>query len=287
MLQAAKAARNTLDDATGSVVDFLRSRFNEDGGAKDRSGKSDLYYTVFALEGLLAMQADPPIASVVSYLRGFGDGDRLDFVHQSCLARCWASVPDECLDPDIGCRILQHIESHRSDDGGYGGGRDDPTGTVYHCFLALGVYQDLQGEIPNPDGLQQCLDGLRTDDGAYANDHDMRFGTTPATAAAATLMRHLGKPIPHGVADWLIGCCRKEGGFLAMPLAPFPDLLSTATALHALAGMGVCLDKIREPCLDFLDTLWTGRAFRGHIADDTEDCEYTYYAILALGQLSS
>ena len=65
-----------------------------------------------------------------------------------------------------------------------------------------------------------------------------------------------------------------------------PDLLSTATALHALATAGVSLAEIKEPCLDFLDRLWTGRAFRGHLTDDVEDCEYTYYALLALGHLS-
>ena len=117
MLEAARAARNTLNEAAGSVVEFILSRFNEDGGAKDRSGKSDLYYTVFAIESLLAMRIDPPLDAVVSYLRGFGDGDRLDFVHRSCLARCWASLPNGCLDPDIGFRILERIESHRSADG--------------------------------------------------------------------------------------------------------------------------------------------------------------------------
>jgi hypothetical protein len=51
--------------------------------------------------------------------------------------------------------------------------------------------------------------------------------------------------------------------------------------------MQVTLDGIREPCLDFLDTLWTNRGgFYGTWADDTLDCEYTYYGLLALGHLS-
>jgi hypothetical protein len=71
-----------------------------------------------------------------------------------------------------------------------------------------------------------------------------------------------------------------------MPQAPMPDLLSTATALHALAGLQAPLDAIREPCLDFVDSLWTGKAFCGHWSDDVEDCEYTYYGLLAIGHLS-
>ena len=73
-----------------------------------------------------------------------------------------------------------------------------------------------------------------------------------------------------------------------MPNAPMPDLLSTATALHALA----CLERdlpasIRERCLDFIDTLWNAEGgFHGHWADDHLDAEYTFYGLLALGHLS-
>jgi len=73
-----------------------------------------------------------------------------------------------------------------------------------------------------------------------------------------------------------------------MPQAPMPDLLSTATALHALA----CLERevparLRERSLDFIDTLWNAEGgFHGHWADDDLDAEYTFYGLLALGHLS-
>ena len=35
-----------------------------------------------------------------------------------------------------------------------------------------------------------------------------------------------------------------------------PDLLSTAVALHALSGMNVDFEPIKESCLDYVDTLW-------------------------------
>ena len=66
-----------------------------------------------------------------------------------------------------------------------------------------------------------------------------------------------------------------EGGFLAMPQAPMPDLLSTATTLHALA----CLERelpapLRERSLDFIDTLWNAEGgFHGHWADDDLDAD--------------
>jgi hypothetical protein len=158
---------------------------------------------------------------------------------------------------------------------------------VYQCFLAWGAYQDLGGELPNPEGLERCLGHLRTGDGGFANEPSLKIGTTPTTAAGAVLMQELGLPVPQVVGDWLLARCHEHGGFLAVPDAPFPDLLSTATALHALAGLNVSVTEVREACLDFVDSLWTGRAFRGHQADNVEDCEYTYYGLLALGHLSS
>jgi hypothetical protein len=73
-----------------------------------------------------------------------------------------------------------------------------------------------------------------------------------------------------------------------MPAAPLPDLLSTATTLHALSGMQVAIPApMRERCLDFIDSLWTNKGgFHGHWADDDLDAEYTFYGLLALGHLA-
>jgi len=44
---------------------------------------------------------------------------------------------------------------------------------------------------------------------------------------------------------------------------------------------------IREPCLDFIDSLWVNRGgFYGTWDDDALDTEYTYYGLLALGHLA-
>ena len=116
----------------------------------------------------------------------------------------------------------------------------------------------------------------------------MPIGSTNATAAAVTVLRHLALPINLAVADWLWQQQHPQGGFIAAPRAPIPDLLSTATALHALTGLGRDLDPLRENCLDFVDSLWTNAgAFHGHWDDEAVDAEYTYYGLLALGHLAS
>ena len=306
MLQVARLAPKLLGDSTPLVTAFLRSQQNPDGGFKDRAGNSDLYYTVFALEGLLALRAsspspgtpgegrgegffrEPEPAGIADYLHSFADGANLDFVHLSCLARCYAALPkDHRPNPAITDAILSHVERYRTPDGAYDATPNAKSGSLYGCFLALGAYEDLGRPLPDPDALIRCAQSLRTPDGGYANDPGLPLGLTPTTAAAATLLRHLGAPVPPEVPPWLFARFHPQGGFFATPDAPIPDLLSTATALHALSGLHADLEPIKEPCLDFLDTLWTNKgAFYGTWEDDTPDAEYTYYALLSLGHLS-
>lgn len=287
MLQVARLAPKLLAEATDLVGQFLRSQLHPDGGFLDRAGKPDLYYTVFGIEGLIALRADLPAQSITTFLQSFGDGAQLDLVHLGCLARCWAAMPAAAQATVPVESILQRIEAHRSADGGYNAAAGTADGTLYGCFVAVGAYQDLARPMPEPLRMLACLQALRAEDGGYANQRDLPLGLTPSTAAAVALLRHLEHPLPPALGDWLLARCHPEGGFYATPLAPMPDLLSTATALHALSTLHVSLDPVREPCLDFIDTLWSNRGgFHGNWTDDVLDCEYTYYALLALGHLS-
>ena len=105
---------------------------------------------------------------------------------------------------------------------------------------------------------------------------------------AVTLIRHLGFPVNDRVGDWLLAQAHPQGGFLALPGAPMPDLLSTATTLHALAAMDRRLPGATHArCIDFIDSLWNAEGgFHGHWADDHLDVEYAFYGLLALGYLS-
>jgi prenyltransferase beta subunit len=95
--------------------------------------------------------------------------------------------------------------------------------------------------------------------------------------------------VPRCAAEWLLARQHPSGGFLASPTAPLPDLLSTATTLHALARLECELSgEARERCLDFVDSLWNAAGgFHGHWADDHLDAEYTFYGLLALGHLAA
>ena len=282
MLQVARLAPKVLGDSTELVREFLLRQQNANGGFKDREGKSDLYYTVFGLDSLIALQAELPSSSA-GFVAQFSDGAGLDFVHVCCLIRTWAALRSAPV-PQSG---LGRLEEFRTSDGGYNVAPRAQHGTAYGAFLATGAYQDAGLPLPEPLRLVQSLKLLETPDGAWANDRNMKIGSTNATAAAMTVLRQLDQPINSAVANWLLARAHPQGGFRASPDAPLPDLLSTATALHALAGLQAPIDSIKESCLDFLDSLWTNEgSFHGHWGDDILDCEYTFYALLALGHLS-
>ena len=86
-------AAKELGESRDLVSSFLRERVNPDGGFQDRAGASDLYYTVFGLDALIALQEPLPIDETAVYLNRFGDGVNLDLVHLACLARAWAAGP--------------------------------------------------------------------------------------------------------------------------------------------------------------------------------------------------
>ena len=290
MLQVARLAPKLLGDSAQLVEKFFRSEQNSDGGFKDRAGQSDLYYTVFGLDGLLAPQAEIPGESVAGFLNQFGCDAQLDFVHLCCLARCWGTLQHATgirCSPEIREQLLQRLELYRSLDGGFNLLPQQPRGSVYAAFLAAGAIGDLSAQLSDSNELVQSLKRLETSDGAWANDHHAKTGSTNATAAAVVILSRLGMPLNQTVGDWLLTRAHPSGGFVASPETPIPDLLSTATTLHALSCMERDISGVRESCLDFVDSLWTNEGgFHGNWTDDNLDCEYTYYGLLALGHLS-
>ncbi len=289
MLQVARLAPGLLGDAVELVEGFFRRQVTADGAFADREGRSDLYYTVFGMEGLLALRKEPDWEKLAVWLRGFGKGEGLDFVHLCCLARCWNAVP-----PGVGILpeadrtgLLEKLSGWRSSDGGFNQRQGAGRCSAYGSLLGWAAHYDLKADLGNPERLTDCLAALRTPDGGYANEPGLPVGTTPATAAAVALHRHLRRTPDAAAGQWLLAQIHPEGGFKAMPAAPMPDLLSTAVALHALDGMQVAFAAQKDALLDFVDTLWSADGgFHGHWADDALDVEYTYYGLLALGHLA-
>jgi len=292
MHRTVSRASGALDESVDTVRDFLHRQLAPDGGFQGRDGRSDLYYTVFGLEASLALNAGVPVERIAAYLDRFGPGESLDFVHLACLARCRASVSEARSEPtDAQARreIAERLQSYRARDGGFNAAAHAECGSAYGSFLALGAFQDLGMTCPDPKSIAASIQSLQRPDGGYANDAMMTASATAATAAAICVLHDLSQTVPESAVRWLQGQTHPQGGFTAIRLpaeAAIPDLLSTATALHALSLVGAPMDDLREKHLDYLDTLWSPLGgFRGHWADDIVDCEYTYYGLLSLGCL--
>jgi hypothetical protein len=246
---------------------------------------------VFGLDALTALQQSCDTEKLQRYLETFGDGATLDFVHLCALARCWVAIGKDAVAPATKAALTEKLGTFRARDGGFHPTADHARGTAYGAFLALAAYQDLGVALPNPMELVRSLKFLETEDGAWTNEvfgrGQMPIGATNSTAAAVTVLRNLAMPINAAVSQWLLAQAHPQGGFLAVPGAPIPDLLSTATALHALSGLQTSFESLKESCLDFVDSLWTNEgAFHGNWADEHVDCEYTCYGLLALGHLA-
>jgi hypothetical protein len=94
MLDAASNCTQLLEtDAINHVADFVSSRLSDNGGFKGRSDAPDLYYTVFGLDSLLALDRKLPSDRFQKYIAQFGTGEQLDLVHLACLARCASRLP--------------------------------------------------------------------------------------------------------------------------------------------------------------------------------------------------
>ena len=305
MLAAAAKASSLLSGRTDRSVGFLRERICAEGGFRGRGTSGDLYYTVFGLESLMALDTEVPAEAVDTYLRRFtprpGTGRTqqagLDLVHLACLGRCWADLAERggrSIDSGLSKVLLDGLAAHRSPDGGYALVEGATGGSAYACLLALGLLQDLASAPSDEQGLIRCVQSLQMPDGGFANAASMGVGATPATAAALTSLHYLGCPVPEGSVEFLLSQAAPSGGFVAFPWGGGaeqgvvqPDLLSTATALHALSLSRQRLDEgLRRRCLGFVQGLWSEQGgFRGTAADPVVDCEYTYYGLLSLGHL--
>lgn len=282
-------------DIRDSLQTFLISQWTLQGGAADRAGNADLYYTVFLLECCRGFDLALPRKQVLEFLNGFGNGQSLDFVHRACLARCRGVLAETQADLGVNVAILRGLEEFRQPDGGYNQNALDPdrrgdgplSGALYDGFLALMAWDAAGMTMPHSEEFVRWLQSVKPTDGGYGNDAGFQTPTTPVTAGAVMLMARYGFPIPNSVGDWLMGQHQSQGGFLAAPMAPMPDLLSTATALHALHVLQRPIGGKGQACLEFVEALWADAGgFRGYLDDDQADAEYTYYGLLALGHLA-
>ncbi len=284
MLAAARRGAAALGDPARALAEYLRSQ-QQNGVFLDRAGRVDLYYTIFGLEALLALEEPIDAENLAAWL-GEIDPTGLDLVHACGLARIWADLPEQNIPSETRRELLEIIARHCSDDGGYAGLPDCPRAGVYGSFLAFSALQDLDAAEAISPNLAPAIDALRRPAGGFPGSPNGP-ATTPTTAAAVTLLHQCRRPTHRTDVDWLLTRCDPAGGFHAGEGLRESDLLSTAVACFALQLLGQPLDKdaIDATGQFILDCRQADGGFSAQPAIDTADCEYAFYALLAMGCL--
>ncbi|MBT3289127.1 MAG: hypothetical protein HN380_17410 [Victivallales bacterium] len=269
--------------ARDEIHAFLLARQQPDGGFRGPAGTSDLYYTLFALGALRALEVEE--AGAEPYLASFGHGAELDLVHLSSLAVCRGALSKPAPDRAWTQACLAQLERFRQPDGGFSVDEKESGGTPYGGYLALLAAGALGVRLPQRRKAIAASERCRATDGGYAGHPDATQGTLPGTVAALVLRASSWRLPPKQTTSWFQSC-QRDGGFAAVTDLPIPDLLSTATALAAnrLLRMGLSIDKTKTAA--FVESCWDESGGFGAIPDTTPDCEYTFYALLALGALA-
>ncbi len=273
--------------ARASVGKFIVSQLNANGGFRGRSAASDLYYTVFGLECARAVTLELPGDAG----RGFVEaqaGAPLDFVHLTCLARCLEILWSGDTMPAWSVLLQERLKHHACAEGGHHRKPGQRKGSVYESFLGVLANEALEhrDSFSKDSKDSAFITNLCQSSGGFINGDGLGATSTPVTAAALLLLREFQQPLPPKSIEWLLNRQCSRGGFAAASLVPLPDLLSTATALHALNSIGEIRAVKLDACLDFVTGCWgESGGFHAHALDRTPDCEYTFYGLLALGNL--
>ncbi len=269
----------------------------QDGGFCGRDVRSDLYYTAFALRGLVLLgELDDRVANrVADFLRQQLQGETtlIDLMSLVFAARLLESssgieVLGE-LSPEWSEKLADTFESLRREDGGYAKTFEGQASSTYQTFLIALTYQLMDRPLPDPERACEFVLNQHRDDGGFVEIRVMRrSGTNPTAAAIGTLrvlgQHHVDEDLKNSVAEFLFNSVTDEGGLRANTQIPIADLLSTFTGLHTAADLDVITAFDRKKCLSYATSLQEeSGGFRAAAWDDVVDVEYSFYGIGVLG----
>jgi prenyltransferase beta subunit len=268
---------------TDKAVEYIASLQNPDGGFRGRTSTSDLYYAVFAIDILSAAKADFDRDKLIGYLQTIKI-DNLDFIHVCCQIRCRAVM--DILQESLKPRLIEQLKRYLCSDGLYHHVQAGQNASVYGTFMAFSAAQDLNVTLIEPTTLMSKLDKFRHPNGSYKNEYGQGAGTLPSTAAVMVMLSQLEIQVDKNTIDWVLSCMTEEDGFAVSPRMPVADLLSTATALQALRLAKADRTSVKEQCRTFIASLrQNSGGFCANSFDPAVDAEYTFYGLLAMGNL--
>lgn len=270
-------------EALGRVSGFVESQRTEDDAFVNKSGQEDLYYTLFGwmLSYVLGIRLD--YRKAARYLER-QDIKRLDLIHYAAYVRC-RMILQLMKSGKIGIlfRALFSLKIKSLNE--FDGLPHDDLQSPYTRFIQLSLLEDTGHKI-NTENESDFSD-YHASGGGFMNTRDGLTATTNATVAALAVKGQLFGYRKGEDIFYLRELQDESGGFGAAVASPIPDLLSTATALFMLRCYGI-KPKYPTQARDFVEAHWLDAGgFAATLMDEKSDVEYTFYALLALGAISS
>ncbi|HNX55539.1 MAG TPA: prenyltransferase/squalene oxidase repeat-containing protein [Prolixibacteraceae bacterium] len=301
-LQLVSLLRKALDvlDKQGQteVFQFLKSQQNADGGFKDRGGRSDLYYSLFGMLLLRAIESE--VRSQKSEVEKAKSGGAFpELVGGNSPLGTW--------NLELETKLKYFVERQSS---------SQVPGFIEQCCLALlqkelrinrisrtktllkltrsfwkerysinlsyrsfVLFLTLDAVLPFRELLQRFSGKMLSR--VEVNEHS----PCSEIAAKVFLLKMLGKD-GSDEQQLLVPFASESGGFRAFQHLKQSDMLSTAVALFALQFAGYDLRLLKPASLDFIQQNYLNGAFLSGDGDQTTDLEYTFYGLLALGTLA-
>lgn len=274
-----KGKKNLSPEALCRIENFVLSQRMEDDSFMNKSGMSDIYYTLFGwmLSYVLGIRLNPE--KMATYLAA-QDMEQMDLIHYAACMRCRQICN---LMKGGKTRFLLHSFSSvdiKQLDQFADVPHNDPQ-SPYSQYIWLSLLEDTGHTMKDKEAVLQSLSRYQMSGGGYSNLSNSDVASTNATVAALAVIGELDHYRMNAGVSYLHQLQEESGGFCAVHGSPLPDLLSTATSLFMLNCYG------RTPAYSsgsFIEAHWldTG-GFSATILEESSDVEYTFYGLLALG----
>lgn len=273
------------DQLSGGAIEriahFVLSQRRDEGAFMDKSGQSDLYYTVFGwmLSYVLGLPSDSKKNSV--YLASL-NADSLDLIHYAAYMRC-RMIQQLMAGRKIELIFKSFFSTKIKALGDFCCVPHNDIQSPYTQFVWLSLLEDTGNHVNDKKDILNSLAQYRADTGGYMNIIDGLTATTNATVAALAIKGQLDGYRDNADIRYLYDLQETSGGFAAVKASPLPDLLSTATSLFMLNCYGM---KPKFAAWDFIEAHWLDSGgFSATLMEDKSDVEYTFYGLLALGAI--
>ncbi len=250
-------------DVQNEIKSFIESQQHKNGAFIDRAGKPDLYYSLFGLWLSLATEKHQELSALKGFALEKNEIEHNSLIEELALELIKTGLNSKKEKQSSISIVRTILKKGRTIDMSYqfflialvidAGGKHK--GMVY--FFARIWLFFYKGHNNIPCSLVSALIFARKMVGLNSNK--------------------LHKKLDHYIFE--------SGGFKAFESVNNADGLSTGVALFALKESNYDLRFIIPGCLNFVQNNYSGGAFLSGDGDETKDLEYTFYGLLALGNM--